>query len=310
MKNLDQKSELIEKLKNKSMSLSYSSLKNFTTPINFLEYKLKPYKPNPSMIFGSLCDCLILTPERFDKEFKIIKSIPTSDNQVSFADALINIAKGGVPLSDSVIEAEFGNHYKRGKALDVYAVLKDYVEGNVNGVTLITEDIYNEAKAVSDNLLVQPDIELIFNQISDVQKKVEWEYKGWKLKGFYDILTQDRIIDLKFSKDSNPDKFERDIANFDYFLQAGMYCYAAEKLGILDNPKYSFIVYDKSMNYSVIDLDVSYILYGIKKYKFLIQELDRCIEENSFHQSFNFFRRVYKSYKPKWVKGFELEDVA
>ena len=299
------KDELISKLVNKSLSLSYSSLKNFTTPRDFIEYKLKPYKPNPSMIFGSLCDCLILTPENFDKDFKIIPSIPTSDNQVSFADALIEIGKTQ-ELTEEIIELEFSNHYKRGKALDVFAGLQDYVLGSVSGKTLITQDIYDEAFALSQDLLSKTDIDLIFQQITDVQKKVEFNYEGWKFKGFYDILTPTHIIDLKFSKDANPERFERDIANYDYFLQAAMYIYAAKELGLVDDPRYMFIVYDKSGNYSLIELDYTYIMYGTKKFKFLVQELDRCIAEGAFDESYNFFKRTYRCFKPKWAKGFDL----
>lgn len=301
------KDELISKLVNKSLSLSYSSLKHFTTPRNFIDYKLKPYKPNPSMIFGSLCDCLILTPDDFDKNFKIISSIPTSENQVSFADALIEIGKTQ-ELTEEIIELEFSNHYKRGKALDVFAGLQDYVLGSVSGKTLITQDIYNEAFALSEDLKSKPDIDLIFQQIMDVQKKVEFTYEGWSIKGFYDILTSSHIIDLKFSKDANPEKFERDIANYEYFLQAAVYIYAAKALGILDDPRYMFIVYDKSGNYSLIELDYTYIVYGTKKFKYLIQELDRCIAEGAFDESYNFFERTYRCYKPKWLKGFKLEE--
>ena len=39
----------------------------------------------------------------------------------------------------------------------------------------------------------------------------------------YTFYKNDLPIDLKFSKDSNPEKFERDIANFDYFLQAAIF---------------------------------------------------------------------------------------
>tara|TARA_R110002012_G_scaffold190633_1_gene358228 strand:- start:33566 stop:34525 length:960 start_codon:yes stop_codon:yes gene_type:complete len=301
------KDELISKLVNKSLSLSYSSLKNFTTPRDFIEYKLKPYKPNPSMIFGSVCDCLILTPEDFDKDFKIIPSIPSTENQVGFADALIEIGKT-TELTEEIIELEFTNHYKRGRALDVFAGLQAYIMGSVSGKTLITQDIYDEAFKVSQDLLSKPDIDLIFQTITDVQKKVEFDYEGWTFKGFYDILTPTHIIDLKFSRDSNPEKFERDIANYDYFLQAALYVYAAKVLGILEDPRYSFIVYDKAGNYSIIELDYTYIVYGTKKFKYLVQELDRCIAEGAFDESYNFFQRTYKCYKPNWAKGFALDE--
>lgn len=301
------KDELIAKLVKKEVKLSYSSLKNFTTPLNFLEYKLERKQPSPSMVFGSLCDCLLLTPEKFGSEFAIIEKIPESENQVSFSNALIHLGKNQ-ELTEEVIEKEFVNHYKRGKAMDVFEVVKDYVFGIISGKKLVTSDILEEAKSISDNLACQPDIYEIFSQITEVQKKVEWEYNGWTNVGFYDILLENHIIDLKFSRDANPDKFERDILNFDYFLQAGMYFHAARELGISDAPNYSFIVYDKSFNYSIIELDYSYVAYGFRKYQFLVEQLDRCIAEGRFDESYGFFKNVYRVYKPKWAKAFLQED--
>lgn len=302
------KDELISKLYNKSLRLSYSTLKNFTSPINFINYKLKPFSKSPSMIFGSLCDVLLLTPDDFDKHFKIMGSVPTSDNQVALSNALISIAKGGTELTQEIINIEFSKCYKTGSAEKTYPLIKDYVEASILGLDLITQSTYDEAKEICDNLMMNHDIQILFEQIQDVQYKVEWTYKGWDFIGYLDMLLPDHIIDLKFSKDANPEKFERDIANFDYYLQAAMYCKALREMGVCDDPKYSFIVYDKSFNYSIIELDWTYLKYGERKYDFLLQELDRCIAEGAFDESYGFFKRSYKVFKPKWAKAFLLDD--
>ncbi len=300
------KDELISKLCKKTLRLSYSTLKNFTSPVNLINYKLKKYTQSPSMLFGSLCDMLLLTPDDFNKNFKVIDKIPESDLQISFANAIIELTKNGTELTNEVIEKEFSNHYKRGDALKTFNSLMDYIDAKVLGLQLITQSILDEANLVCENLMLNQDIQILFNQIIDVQKKVVWTDKGWDFIGYLDMLLDNHIIDLKFSKDSNPDKFERDIANFDYFLQAAMYCKAVKEMGICENPKYSFIVYDKSFNYSIIELDYSYLNYGERKYNYLLQELDRCIANGSFDESYGFFKRSYRAYKPKWAKGFKL----
>ena len=302
------KDELIAKLCNKSLRLSYSTLKNFTSPVNLINYKLKPYKQNPSMVFGSLCDVLLLTPDRFDKEYKVIDKIPESDLQIAFAEALIDLLKNDVELTDEIIETQFKNFYKRGDALKTYGLLKDYINAKSRGLQLITQDILDEANLVCENLMLNPDIQSLFNQVIEVQKEVKWNDRGWFFKGYLDMYLDNHIIDLKFSKDANPEKFERDIANFDYYLQAAMYCKALKEMGISENPKYSFIVYDKSFNFSVIQLDYTYLNYGDRKYNFLLQELERCIDEGAFDESYGFFKRSYVVYKPKWVKGFDLKE--
>ena len=301
------KDELIEKICKRNLRLSYSTLKNFTSPVNLIRYKLKPYKKNPSMIFGLLCDVLILTPENFNKDFAIIDKVPESDNQVGLSNALIEISKEGIELTPEIIQVQFDMFYKRGDCMKTFGIIEDYVRNKSLGKELITQSTYDEAREVCDNLLENEDIQILFSQIIEVQKKVKWGDNGWEFLGFYDMYLEDHIIDLKFSKDANPEKFERDIANFDYFLQAAMYCIAARKMGLSENPKYSFIVYDKSFNYSIIELDYSYLAYGERKYNYLLQELDRCIDENAFNESYGFFKRSYKAYKPKWAKGYALK---
>ena len=280
----------------------------FTSPVNFINYKLKKFSKSPSQIFGSLCDVLLLTPNRFDEQFKIIDKVPESELQLAFAELLIGLINNEVELTEEIIKAQFDKCYKRGDAIKTYNSLKEYIDAKSSGKELITRDIYNEAKVLCDNLLMNEDIQLVFSQINDVQKKVKWTDGGWNFVGYLDMLLDNHIVDLKFSKDANPEKFERDIANYDYFLQAAMYCKAVQEMGICENPKYSFIVFDKSFNYSIIELDFTYIMYGEKKYKYLIQELNRCIDEGAFDESYGFFKRSYKVFKPKWVKGFELTE--
>jgi len=111
------------------------------------------------------------------------------------------------------------------------------------------------------------------------------------------------IIDFKFSKDADPDKFERDIINYDYFMQMGMY--ASHHEGI---PECYFIVYDKSLNFSVIKIDYSLLSYGKRKYEYLVTKLNQCIKENRFTESYNFFDvQLRTCFKPKWIKGFETD---
>ena len=268
------KDELIAKLCNKSLRLSYSTLKNFTSPVNLINYKLKPYKQNPSMVFGSLCDVLLLTPDRFDKEYKVIDKIPESDLQIAFAEALIDLLKNDVELTDEIIETQFKNFYQRGDALKTYGLLKDYINAKSRGLQLITQDILDEANLVCENLMLNPDIQSLFNQVIEVQKEVKWNDRGWFFKGYLDMYLDNHIIDLKFSKDANPEKFERDIANFDYYLQAAMYCKALKEMGISENPKYSFIVYDKSFNFSAIFVRVTLKIFSFNSFPpFLIKKL-------------------------------------
>lgn len=289
--------DLMRRLQNKEETLSYSSLKAFSkSPRNFIQYKLKPRSAQTeSQIFGSLCDCFLTTPEKFEEMFVIIHSVPTSENQVGFCKDMI----AGLSKEDA-----YANNYKTGGVDKVFAACGDYVEAVKSGKLVCTQKMHDEAFKIVENLKKSELVMQYIDSCNSFQNKREWTYKGWKFKGFTDAEGTRLIIDFKFSKDSDPDKFERDITNFDYFMQMGMYAESDESL-----PECYFIVYDKSLNFSVIKLDYSFLSYGVRKYKYLVAKLDQCIKENRWSESYNFWDVQQKTvYKPKWIKGFETDE--
>lgn len=286
--------ELMSKLYKKDVRLSYSSLKEFgKSPINFIKYKLKDRTPpNESQIFGSLCDCLITEPDNFDELFVINDVVPTTDNQKGFvSDILKGIDK----------ETAFSNNYSRGKAEDLYNQLKNYIDAVQSGKTVVTKKTKEEADKIVENLRKSELVMQYIDSCDKFQEKLEWEYDGWNFLGYTDCSGKGIIIDLKYTKDANPDKFERDIVNYDYYMQMAMYAEASNYDGITEC---FFIAYDKSGNFSVIKLDWSFISYGLRKYKYLVSKLNKCISENRFDESYNFFDDHQRTvYKPKWIKG-------
>lgn len=289
--------ELMKRLQNKTETLSYSSLKAFAkSPRNFIQYKLKPRTPQTeSQIFGSLCDCFLTTPDKFNDLFVIIGSVPTSENQKGFCNDMIN----GLTKEDA-----YSNNYKTGGVDKVYDALGTYIEAVLSDKMVCTQKMYDESFKIIENLKKSDLVMQYIDSCTSFQNKKEWTYNGWKLKGFTDAEGQRLIIDFKFSKDADPDKFERDIVNLDYFMQMGMYADSDEGL-----PECFFIVYDKSLNFSVIKIDYSFLSYGIRKYKYLIAKLEQCINNNRWFESYNFFDVQQRTvYKPKWIKGFETDE--
>src|SRR3990172_10159728 len=118
--------DLMKRLQNKTESLSYSSLKAFAkSPRNFIQYKLKPRSAQTeSQIFGSLCDCFLTTPERFENDFVVIGSIPTSENQKGFCNDMIS----GMTKEDA-----YANNYKTGGVDKVFETCGAYVEAILSG---------------------------------------------------------------------------------------------------------------------------------------------------------------------------------
>lgn len=294
------KEVVIKSLKNKTIKLSFSSMKHFgLSPKQFIRYKTQPKKPQTeSMVKGSLCDVLLTNPNNFNNEFVVVENFPTSDNQKAFALDMIN----GMDMEEA-----FKVNYKRGNADDVYSSLSDYIEAIKSGKNVTNTQMLGEAKEIVSNLKRSEIVMQLLDSCDKFQQKLEWNVEGWNFIGFSDAETDGLMIDLKFSKDSNPDKFERDIQYNDYFMQLGMYA-DSKIINGEPFPECYNIVYDSSMNFSVIKLDNSYIHYGIRKYRYLLKKLEQCLIEDRFDESYNFFdhnKEVRIAYKPKWVKGFE-----
>ena len=314
MENTDENLEdsklkkLIDKLIEKKLRLSYSSLKNFTSPINFLRYKTKVFTKSKDMLFGSICDCFLFTPEDFDNDFLVLKSIPSSDNQVLLSNKLIEIGLEQ-KLTTKIIEEEWSKVYKSGSALKTYDALKPYIQGILSKKDIVTQDMVDEAKAIIDNLKKQKDVIELLEQMTEVQKKVEWTDNGWDFIGYLDTFSEHEqlIVDGKYTRDANPEKFMRDAFNLDYFMQGGMYCYALKKAGICDRPRFKWLIYDKTFNYAIIEMDYSYIMYGIRKYKYLLENMDTMVKYKQFYRSYGFFKKEFLAVKPNYAKGFELK---
>lgn len=301
----DQESEyiaLLERIRNKEEKLSFSSLKEFgKSPREFIQYKLKDKKPpNEGMIFGSICDFYLTTPdEDFNKKFVIIDKAPSSDNQKAFCEAM---------FAGKTKEEAFDANYKRGSAEAVYDSMKEYIEGHLSGKTICTSAQIDRAKLVVENLKKSELVMTLLDSCHKFQNKLEWEDDGFKFIGFTDAEGQGVIVDAKYSgKGADPDSFERQIKKMKYYLQAAMYCQAAGYDGI---PEFYFIIYDKNLNFTVAKVDYSYILYGIKEYEYLLSKFKQCIKENQWSASYNFFDNnsgIRTFYKPGWMKGFETD---
>lgn len=306
--------KLINRLENKEESLSYSSIKNLDSPINFINYKIKDWKPRTeSQILGSACDLLLLTPELFDKEMAVLGNIPTTDKQIDFCETLIKKIKDSetkIEITDDFYEEEifinaFSEHYQRGKPVSV-SHLTDYVKVKLSGKEIISKGLKIKADKICDNLKNQKDFMDALNKTTERQKRLDFEFLGWKFKSFLDTYSPGLFQDLKFASDCTPDKFEYDLRKFSYDVQFGTYSLGLEILGE-PTPEFEFLVYDAKGNYSILPVDYAYIKYAQRKVEFLVRCLDKMIEEKSYFSSYNFFNPHLTIYKPKWIKGFDFE---
>lgn len=299
---------LIEKLINKDFRLSYSKLKHLTSPVNFMNAMLEPKTKNAGMTLGTIVDCLLLTEEKFDKEFSVVKSSPTTDLQVNFVNTVIDKMKmesvDDQELFQEKFDEAYSECYKKGSS-DSLDHLKGYIIALIQGKEVISQADYDKAKKIVENLKNADEVCDELAEMESFQKKLEFKYKGWNFICFLDTFFSRGFDDLKFASDCEPDKYQRDLANYKYDIQIGVYAIGFEVLYNNFNPEVKHIVYDAVGNYGVYPIDSGYVNWCKRKVDFLISCLDHMIEKRAFNKSYNFFRRQTTIYKPKWAPGFD-----
>jgi hypothetical protein len=292
---------LLKRIQSKEEHLSFTSLKEFaTSPKNFIKYKLKDRKkPTDAVLEGSVCDALLcdhIRPERheFENNFSIVENTPTTDNQISFCDYIIsgNNAEESKKLSNA-----------RGTGTELFETYKSFIEASKSGKQSVSQQLYENCLAIVDGLKKSELVSSLLDSVLDVQVKQEWDFKGYKFKGYKDAEGNNLLIDFKKMPDANPDKVEREIINRKIYLQMAMYAESFEGI-----PEVYLIVFDATGNFSVIKIDYSLISYGKREYQYLVTKFEQCSKENRWNESFNFFDVQQRTvYKPKWIKGFETD---
>lgn len=300
--------ELIGKLIRKELRLSYSKLKYLDSPINFIDAILNPKQKNTGMTLGSIVDCLLLTEDKFHQQFTIVSNAPTTDKQVEFVNLVLDKMKME-PFSEDLFTEKFNKAISEGFSRVKTEGLEKYIIALLQGKEVISQDDFEKAKKIVDNLKDSDEVCDELMLIEDFQKKLEFNYKGWNFICFLDTYHQNGFHDLKFASDCSPEKFERDIVKFGYDIQIGIYAIGFEILYGNFNPEVKHIVYDGIGNYAVLNIDSGYVNYCKRKVDFLIACLEKMIRDKAFNKSYNFFRSQNTIYKPKWAPGFDLTAV-
>lgn len=292
---------LLKRIQSKEETLSFSSLKEFSTsPKNFIKYKLKDRKkPTDAVLEGSVCDALLcdyIRPDRFEfeKNFSLVENSPTTDNQTLFCDLIIS----GKTPEDAKKQAN-----PRGDAQDLYLSYKSFIEAQKSGKQCVSQELYDKCFVIVEGLKKSELVNSLLDSVLDVQVKQEWYFKGYKFKGYKDAEGNNLLIDFKKMADANPDKVEREIIQRKIYLQMGMYAESFEGI-----PECYLIVFDATGNFSVIKIDYSLISYGKREYQYLVTKFEQCSKQNRWAESYNFFDVQQRTvYKPKWIKGFETD---
>lgn len=249
--------------------LSFTRIKELLiSPEALYRYMNRQKEQTAAMIEGSLVDCLVFEPERFDERFHVL---PDGFRRPTAAQ--IN-AKNPSPETIELIEMWEGIE-KSGK-------------------TIVKPDQVSEAKRLSECIINNSTI--VYNGLlNDFQYQipVEFYYKGIKHKGVKDADGVCRnghrtIWDLKRMGNSRGEQqVARQIRAMSYDLQAAIYCHEFDK----DNTpvNYYIIAIDNDGNVTPFEITKQSRMAAYTTWNKAIQATHRLIMEDNFFQSTEFW---------------------
>ena len=251
----------------KARPLSYSSLIAFKrSPLHYMQYLVEKRKATPAMAMGSLIDCLLLTPDKYEDRY--------------------------------IIKPDFS------KGEGVRARAKAWEEEN-KGKTWISDVMLAEAKLIVLAVQKNPISKEYIDQVTASQKKIEWTDKetGLPMIAYLDLESEKFIADLKSTADAHPEEFMKSAFNFDYHIQTAIYLDAAAHRGKF--PDFYHIAVEKKAPYgvSVLKSSKQFIELGTQEYRKLLQEFKFCMEHNLWDQSYEFSAPAgyYQMELPGWA---------
>lgn len=258
---ISNRQERIDTVVNRLMThddhLSYSSLSCFKhSPRKFMDYKMGIKEETDSMLYGSMLHCLVLEPDDFCNRYHTI-----DDRDVC------NQIGGAKP-----------------RATKAYKEWYQVAIQEAGEKQLVETNDYISAKIAAENIRSNRASAKILSMAIERERPIEWEFKNFKFKGFIDGNGEKAIFDLKTCPDASPQKFQREIVNRGYYIQAAMYL-----CGLGQAKDCYIIAVDRSNGVSVHKLENKLIELGATQYNEILDKFNHCILTDAFDQSHDFW---------------------
>lgn len=261
--------------------LSYSSLKHFRkSPKHYVQYITRGEKSTDAEFLGTVIETLVLNFENFDKIFMVATKPDLRSNS--------------------------------GKA--AWAEICD--DARKTGRKLCTPEDLKTAEFCKESLLSHPDASKLILHKTKTQTKLKWLDRATNLPviGYVDfesnLWDEDWAVDLKSTRDADPDNFQRDLwsEKMQYYLQAGGYLVGFHK------SKYRFPYFvdlavetSAPYNVSVNFFEPKEIEFAKNEFLGTLKSFRYCMDNNLFHQGYEFRLSEGSVYfpvrKPGWLKS-------
>lgn len=247
----------LDKLKERP--LSYSSLKEFSkSPAHYVAYLNKKVEPTKEMLFGSLVHCMLLTPSIFLDKFAVM---PNIDRRTTV---------GKQAYEDFTKQSE--------------------------GKDVVTEQDYDDANNLVNKVISNQTIAEVIQNCDSFEKEWRYEINGLPVRGFYDGVAIDYILEVKTTSDAEPRAITADFFKRQYHMQAGMYNYVSGK-----PIKYIIIETKSPYNCYLADADDDFVSFGKMKIIESIDKFKECLDIGLFDMGYEFYGHL-KIGLPGWIK--------
>lgn len=210
--------------------------------------KENPPPPSKASAFGSALHCLLLEPDKFDKQFVVRKDVPINKSR--------------------------GNPYGRtsNKFKDWFETIEHEIEGKVLLMPSEHKELMMVQKQYQKTLDGIVSIEKLKNPDAVIERErpVEWidPVSKQPCKGIIDIMCGQTIVDLKTTGDISDSALTKKI-NYEYHIQAAAYAEALRRLDSVEDPRvyFMFVLSKPPYIIRVQQVNSDVLEYGLEEFR-------------------------------------------
>ena len=177
---------------------------------------------------------------------------------------------------------------------------------HAEGAVPLKPDDYRQVHEMADKLLDHPIAGPLFRSEGQPEQSLYYDdpETGIRLRARPDWMTspggQLLIVDYKSTKDANPAKFIKSVADYGYHCQQPWYVDAVKALGLDDDPPFLFVAQEKTAPYcvSVTQLDYAAVELGRRRNRKAIDLYAQCVADNHWP---SWDHDVYPISLPRWA---------
>lgn len=248
--------KLIERYHSGEIPLSYSSISSFIKggPRGFFENRMLK-KETDSMNEGKALHCIVLEPEKFEERYYV------------FDDSEKIIEIGG----------------SKPRATKEYRQWKEKVLELNNGKIELSISQYDFIKSLSDYLKINEVSKPIIERINETEKKIYFEFEGYKFIVYVDIISDMFTADLKKCVNADVQKVKWLAKDMCYDIQ-GAVTYLGTGIA-----KHNILMIDNNHQVSIVEMDGKSLNNSVDKLSFYVNKFNECIEQDDWNQGTNYF---------------------